>query len=298
MWAAHPRTRALVRDVQLPGVVILDPQPYLETQALVSASRAVLTDSGGLQKEAAFHQVPCVTLRDRTEWGELVEAGVNVLAGADRQAIVQATVGASWPAAGLPAHLYGDGRTAAAIAAAVAATDRGDAPRDGGPVSYFKHASAYVDEPCEIGEGTKIWHFCHIQPGARIGSRCIFGQNCNVANDVVIGNNVKVQNNVSIYTGTVIEDDVFLGPSCVLTNVTNPRSQVNRHSLYETDVAAARVHDRRKRDRRVRDHDRALRICRRRGRGGQGRAGLRADGRRAGEEGRLDEPARTPPWRA
>ena len=100
-------------------------------------------------------------------------------------------------------------------------------------MNYFKHASAFVDEPCEIGEGTKIWHFCHIQPGARIGRRCIFGQNCNVANDVVIGNNVKVQNNVSIYTGTVIEDDVFLGPSCVLTNVTNPRSQVNRHSLYE-----------------------------------------------------------------
>lgn len=100
-------------------------------------------------------------------------------------------------------------------------------------MSYFKHESAYVDEPCEIGEGTKIWHFCHVQKGARIGERCIFGQNCNVANDVVIGNNVKVQNNVSIYTGTVIEDDVFLGPSCVLTNVTNPRSQVNRHSLYE-----------------------------------------------------------------
>jgi UDP-2-acetamido-3-amino-2,3-dideoxy-glucuronate N-acetyltransferase len=100
-------------------------------------------------------------------------------------------------------------------------------------VNYFKHESAYVDEPCEIGDGTKIWHFCHIQRGARIGERCIFGQNCNVANDVVIGNNVKVQNNVSIYTGTVIEDDVFLGPSCVLTNVTNPRSQVNRRSLYE-----------------------------------------------------------------
>ena len=98
---------------------------------------------------------------------------------------------------------------------------------------YFKHESAYVDDGSTIGEGTKIWHFCHIQKGARIGERCIFGQNCNVANDVVIGNNVKVQNNVSIYTGTVVEDDVFLGPSCVLTNVTNPRSQVNRHSLYE-----------------------------------------------------------------
>ena len=95
------------------------------------------------------------------------------------------------------------------------------------------HESAYVDEPCEIGSGTKIWHFSHILPGVKIGKNCIFGQNCQVANDVVIGSNVKVQNNVSIYTGTTIEDDVFLGPSCVLTNVTNPRSQVNRHSLYE-----------------------------------------------------------------
>lgn len=101
---------------------------------------------------------------------------------------------------------------------------------------YFAHPTAIVDEPCDIGAGTKIWHYSHIMKGAKIGERCIFGQNCQVANDVVIGNNVKVQNNVSIYTGAVIEDDVFLGPSCVLTNVTNPRSQVNRHSLYEKTV--------------------------------------------------------------
>src|SRR4030066_2187337 len=103
-------------------------------------------------------------------------------------------------------------------------------------MGYFKHESSYVDETCEIGDGTKIWHFSHISKGARIGKKCVFGQNSFVANDVVIGSNVKVQNNVSIYTGTVIEDDVFLGPSCVLTNVTNPRSQVNRHSLYERTV--------------------------------------------------------------
>lgn len=103
-------------------------------------------------------------------------------------------------------------------------------------IKYFKHESAWVDEGCTIGENTKIWHFCHIQSGARIGKNCVFGQNCHVASDVAIGNNVKVQNNVSIYTGTVIEDDVFLGPSCVLTNVTNPRSQVNRHALYERTV--------------------------------------------------------------
>ena len=103
-------------------------------------------------------------------------------------------------------------------------------------MTYFSHQSAFVDGNCEIGEGTKIWHFSHVQSGARIGRNCILGQNVNVANDVVIGDGVKIQNNVSIYTGTVIEDYVFLGPSCVLTNVTNPRSEVNRHRLYEKTV--------------------------------------------------------------
>ncbi len=98
---------------------------------------------------------------------------------------------------------------------------------------YFKHESSYVDEPSEIGDGTKIWHFSHVQAGAKLGRNCILGQNVNIAGGVTIGDNVKIQNNVSIYTGTVIEDDVFLGPSCVLTNVTNPRSEVVRHSLYE-----------------------------------------------------------------
>ena len=103
-------------------------------------------------------------------------------------------------------------------------------------MSYFKHESAYVDEPCSIGEGTKIWHFSHVMKGAAIGNGCILGQNVHVANDAVVGNNVKIQNNVSVYTGTIIEDDVFLGPSCVLTNVTNPRSEINRHSLYEETI--------------------------------------------------------------
>jgi UDP-2-acetamido-3-amino-2,3-dideoxy-glucuronate N-acetyltransferase len=97
---------------------------------------------------------------------------------------------------------------------------------------YFVHPSAYVDQPCEIGAGTKIWHFCHVMKNARIGTRCILGQNVFVANVVVIGCNVIIQNNVSVFRGGTLEDDVFCGPSCVFTNVINPRSQVVRHSQY------------------------------------------------------------------
>ncbi|HYI93657.1 MAG TPA: Gfo/Idh/MocA family oxidoreductase [Bryobacteraceae bacterium] len=98
----------------------------------------------------------------------------------------------------------------------------------------FVHKSAYLDDGAEVGAGTKIWHFSHIMKGAQIGKSCIIGQNVNIDGGVTIGNNVKIQNNVSVYTGVVVEDDVFLGPSCVLTNVSNPRSQVKRHSLYQT----------------------------------------------------------------
>jgi UDP-2-acetamido-3-amino-2,3-dideoxy-glucuronate N-acetyltransferase len=101
---------------------------------------------------------------------------------------------------------------------------------------YFAHESAYIDQPCQIGAGTRIWHFCHIMKDAVIGEGCNFGQNVLVSSGVVIGNNVKVQNNVSIYEGCIIEDDVFCGPSCVFTNVSNPRSQINRRNAYEKTV--------------------------------------------------------------
>ncbi|MBS9525687.1 N-acetyltransferase [Litoribacter alkaliphilus] len=98
--------------------------------------------------------------------------------------------------------------------------------------NYFAHETAVIDEGCRIGEGTKIWHFTHIMSNCKIGKNCNFGQNVVVSPEVELGNNVKVQNNVSIYTGVTCEDDVFLGPSMVFTNVTNPRSAVNRRSEY------------------------------------------------------------------
>ena len=97
---------------------------------------------------------------------------------------------------------------------------------------HFVHESSYVDEGAEIGSGTKIWHFSHVMPRARIGEKCNIGQNVLVSSDVVIGRNVKIQNNVSLYTGVIVEDDVFLGPSMVFTNVINPRSHVNRKDEY------------------------------------------------------------------
>tara|TARA_Y100000588_G_scaffold104325_1_gene113789 strand:+ start:100 stop:750 length:651 start_codon:yes stop_codon:yes gene_type:complete len=102
--------------------------------------------------------------------------------------------------------------------------------------TYQVHSSVVIDEGAVIGEGSRVWHFSHVCSGAQIGSKCSLGQNVMVAGGAIIGDNVKIQNNVAIYSGVIVEDDVFLGPSCVLTNVSNPRSQVSRKSLYETTL--------------------------------------------------------------
>jgi UDP-2-acetamido-3-amino-2,3-dideoxy-glucuronate N-acetyltransferase len=98
---------------------------------------------------------------------------------------------------------------------------------------YYAHPTAVIDTPCMIGEGTKIWHFSHIMRDCRMGKNCNIGQNVVISPEVVLGNNVKIQNNVSVYTGVTCDDDVFLGPSCVFTNVINPRSGVNRRGQYD-----------------------------------------------------------------
>ncbi len=104
-------------------------------------------------------------------------------------------------------------------------------------MSYFVHESSYVDDDVKIGDGTKIWYFCHIQKGASIGSNCSLGQNVNISNNVKIGNGVKIQNNVSVYEGVEIEDDVFCGPSCVFTNDLTPRAKHPKgHENYKNTV--------------------------------------------------------------
>ena len=103
-------------------------------------------------------------------------------------------------------------------------------------MSYFAHPTAVIDENCIIGDGTKIWHFSHIMSGCVIGEQCNIGQNVVISPQVVLGRNVKIQNNVSIYTGVICEDDVFLGPSMVFTNVVNPRSHVNRKNEYASTL--------------------------------------------------------------
>lgn len=102
--------------------------------------------------------------------------------------------------------------------------------------NHFAHETAVIDEGCEIGRGTKIWHFSHIMPNCKIGENCNIGQNVVISPEVILGKNVKVQNNVSIYTGVICEDDVFLGPSMVFTNVVNPRSAVNRRGQYSKTI--------------------------------------------------------------
>ncbi len=156
------------------------------------------------------------------------------------------------------------------------------------------HPSAIVDPGAQLGEDCRVWHFVHVSAGARIGARCSLGQNVFVGNDVRIGDNVKIQNNVSVYDAVTLEDDVFCGPSMVFTNVYNPRAAVSRKDEYRRTLVQARRHAGRQLHHRVRRDDRPL-CLRRRRRGGQPRrAGLRADGRRAGAADRLDEP----PWRA
>ena len=106
---------------------------------------------------------------------------------------------------------------------------------------YFFHSSAIIDQGAQIGKNTKIWHFCHIYSSAKIGENCVIGQNVMIGPNVIIGNNCKIQNNVSLYEGVIIEDDVFLGPSCVFTNVIKPRSYIDQKNNFQKTILKKRT---------------------------------------------------------
>ncbi len=159
---------------------------------------------------------------------------------------------------------------------------------------FFAHESSYIDEGALIGDGTKIWHFCHVLPGAVIGERCNLGQNVVVMGGTTLGNNVKVQNNVSIYEGVELEDDVFCGPSCVFTNVTNPRSHVSRKAEYRPHTGAEGQLDRSERHHSLRSDLGGVLLHWSRGGGPERRSRLRLDGGSAGPQGGLDVPVRCP----
>ena len=159
-------------------------------------------------------------------------------------------------------------------------------------MSYWAHPTAVIDTPASIGDETKIWHFTHVMAHARIGARCSLGQNVFVASRAVVGDGCRIQNNVSIYDGVELQDDVFVGPSAVFTNVINPRAFIHRQGEIRRTRGRARRDHRSQRDDRVRHAHRAVRV-RGGGRGGDpGRAGLRAGRRRAGAANRLDLPLR------
>lgn len=153
----------------------------------------------------------------------------------------------------------------------------------------FIHPTAMIDEGAKIGAKCTLWHFSHIMSGASLGDSCNIGQNVMVAPRVIIGNNVKIQNNVSVYEGVVCEDDVFLGPSCVFTNVRNPRSAISRRGKYERTIVPQRSHDWCKRYYRVWCRNRQVRLHRGRGCCDTQCSRLRAGRRCAGTTDRMDE---------
>lgn len=225
----HPRTRKVLEGQNISlNFSPIDPVGYFDMLELLKHCSLVVTDSGGLQKEAFFFEKHCVVVRDETEWTELVELGFNFVVGADKSLIISKSLEAIQANRPFDAKPYGEGKAAEIIAKFLKKSYKMIPDME----NYFSHPTAVIDQGAQIGKGTKIWHFCHVSSRSVLGENCVLGQNVYVADDVVLGNNVKVQNNVSIYTGVTCEDDVFLGPSMVFTNVINPRSSVNRKSEY------------------------------------------------------------------
>jgi UDP-GlcNAc3NAcA epimerase len=241
VWPVHPRTRKQIESHHLSahlgaGVRLIDPVGYLDMLMLERHAALIATDSGGVQKEAFFYGVPCVTLRTETEWVELVEAGWNRLAPPADSASVASVILAALGTKGQAVEPYGDGSAGTRIAE-ILCDWRGLA--DAGDNRFsLSHERALVEPGAQIGERTRIWAFTHVLSGAKIGTDCNICDHVFIENDVLVGNRVTIKCGVQLWNGLRVADDVFIGPNATFTNDIFPRSKRYPEKFLQTHIRA------------------------------------------------------------
>jgi UDP-GlcNAc3NAcA epimerase len=241
VWPLHPRTRKKIEKDRLlehlgSGVYLIDPVGYLDMLMLERSAALIATDSGGVQKEAFFCGVPCVTLRDETEWLELVEAGWNRLAPPhDAAQVVSAILGALGTK-GQAITPYGHGDAGSRIVDALLNWKAN--PEKRSTSCFFRHDKALIEAGAQIGSRTKVWAFAHILAGAKLGADCNICDHVFIENDVVVGDRVTIKCGVQLWNGLRIADDVFIGPNVTFTNDLFPRSKQYQDKFLQTHVEA------------------------------------------------------------
>jgi UDP-GlcNAc3NAcA epimerase len=241
VWPVHPRTRQAIAAAGFSaklgaGVRLVEPVGYLDMLMLERHAALVTTDSGGVQKEAFFCGVPCVTLRDETEWLELVEAGWNRLAPLLDAAQVAATILTALGTRGETIAPYGDGTAGNRIAAILG--KEGETAEAASQASFFCHEKAIVEPGARIGGRTRVWAFAHVLAGAEIGSDGNICDHVFIENDVKIGDRVTVKCGVQLWDGLRVADDVFIGPNATFTNDIFPRSRQYPEKFLMTHIRA------------------------------------------------------------
>ncbi|MEI6613690.1 MAG: UDP-N-acetylglucosamine 2-epimerase (non-hydrolyzing) [Chrysiogenales bacterium] len=239
VWPVHPRTRKQIESHHLAAhlgtsVRLIDPVGYLDMLVLERHAALIATDSGGVQKEAFFYGIPCVTLRSETEWPELVDAGWNRLAPPVDSASVVSVILAALGTKGQAVQPYGDGYAGSRIAK-ILCNWQGHADV-GDYQSYSSHEQALVEPGARIGERTRIWAFAHVLPGAKIGTDCNICDHVSIENDVQIGDHVTIKCGVQLWDGLRVEDDVFIGPNATFTNDIFPRSKQYPKKFMQTHI--------------------------------------------------------------
>jgi len=241
VWPLHPRTRKQIGELHLAarlgkGVRLIEPVGYLDMLMLERHAALVATDSGGVQKEAFFFGVPCVTMRTETEWVELVDAGWNRLAPPVDAAAVARAILAAVGSKGEAIAPYGDGTAAEQIAGILALPRATGAAADG--EAFFRHERAIVEPGARIGERTRVWAFAHVLAGAEIGSDCNICDHVFIENDVRVGDRVTIKCGVQLWDGLRVADDVFIGPNATFTNDLFPRSKQYPEKFLQTHLRA------------------------------------------------------------